>query len=181
IGGGGQDVGTSFTTGGLTWTRIPLHADGMYFAVSHEDPRTLYFESQEVALRKSVDGGRTFTDVVGGLTGSRARAGVIAMDPVDASILFTGTTMVFMTVDACATNWQPVSRDLRSYVSAIAISPVAPLRLYMGTGNTYYRTGPGRVFRSDNGCDGTPDEDWTERTGTLRSARPAAGAPARHT
>jgi photosystem II stability/assembly factor-like uncharacterized protein len=172
LGGGGQDVGTSFTTGGLTWNKIPVLADGMYFVVAHDDPRIMYFETQETAICKTIDGGQTSKPVIDGLQGGRPRGGVIAMDPRDARVLFTGTTQVYMTQDGCQTPWKPVGKELRSYVSAIAISPTDPRRIYMGTGNTYYRTGPGRVFRSDNGCLGEAPNNWTERTSILPSERP---------
>jgi photosystem II stability/assembly factor-like uncharacterized protein len=172
LGGGGQDVGTSFTTGGLTWTKIPVLADGMYFVIDHDDPRVMYFETQDTGLCKSTDGGQTSKAVTDGLQGGRPRTGVIAMDPQDARVLFTGTTQVYMTRDRCQTPWKPVSNELRSYVSAIAISATDPRRIYMGTGNTYYRTGAGRVFRSDNGCLGETVNNWTERTSILPSERP---------
>ena len=87
-------MGTSFTTGGLTWTKvIPMAPDGgriladaMYFVVAHDDPRVMYFETQYMGIYKSLDGGRTSREAFAGLQGSAPRTGVIAMDPGDARI-----------------------------------------------------------------------------------------------
>jgi len=76
LGGGTQDQGTNMSTGGLTWKKI-YGADGGYFVVHPTDPRTIYSESQYTNIRKSTDGGNTWTTKTAGITGSTPWTGVI--------------------------------------------------------------------------------------------------------
>ncbi|MCI0507083.1 MAG: hypothetical protein L0Z73_13380 [Gammaproteobacteria bacterium] len=168
VGGGAQDQGTNMSSGGLTWNQV-LGADGGYMVFDPTDPRTMYAESQSTTIKKSSDGGNTWVNKTGGLTGASQWVGAIVMDPNNHDVLYTGGNKVFKTSDALATNWVEVSQDFGFSVNSIAVAPSDSNRVYCGTGNYYNRTGQGKVFRSD---DGGATITWTEITGTLPSARP---------
>jgi len=160
LGGGTQDQGTNMTTGGLTWRNI-LGADGGYCIFHPSDPRTIYAEHQNTALRKSTDGGNTWVDITSGLSGGTPWTGVMVIDNNNPNTLFVGTTRLFRTTDGCATAWVASSQLLGGTVSSIAIAPSDSNRVYTGAG--------GRIFRSDDGGATSP---WTEKTGTLPNTRP---------
>jgi photosystem II stability/assembly factor-like uncharacterized protein len=177
LGGGTQDQGTNMTVGGLTWLNI-FGWDGGYFVVNPNDPRTIYAEHQNTDIHKSTDGGNTWVSKTGGLTGSNPWTGIITMDPNNPDTLFVGTTKVFRTTDGCATAWIQSSQDFGDYLSSIAIAPSNSNRIYAGTGDTIWRTGQGKIFRSDDGGTTSP---WAEKTGTLPSARPLMDIAVDHT
>ncbi len=168
LGGGTQDQGTNMSTGGLTWKKI-FGWDGGYFVIHPSDPRTIYAEHQNTDIHKSTDGGNTWVSKTAGLTGTTPWTGVITMDQSSPDTLFCGTDKVFRTTDGCATAWVVSSQALGGTVSSIAIAPSDSNRVYAGTG---------KIFRSDNGGSTSP---WTEKTGTLPSARPLMDIAVDHT
>ena len=168
LGGGTQDVGTNMTTGGLTWRNIN-GGDGGYMVIHPTDPRTMYAEFQGTVIRKSADGGNSWLTTTG-LTGGSPWTGVITMDPANPLKLFAGTQSVFRTLDGCLSGWTVSSQSFGFNVSSIAISVSNTNRVYAGTGDTYSRTGQGRIFRSNDGGATLPWADMT--TATLPSTRP---------
>jgi len=161
VGGGTQDQGTTMTLGGLTWRHIQNTHDGGYFLISPTDPRTMYEEYQNTVIHKSTDGGNTWVQKTGGLSGGSPWTGVLAMHPTNHDVLYTGTTAVFRTIDGCATNWVMSSQTLAGQVASIAIARSDPNRVYAAAGRNIYRT--------DNGGATSPWADKT--TSTLPTGR----------
>lgn len=161
LGGGTQDQGTNMTAGGLTWRKI-LGADGGYFVIHPNDPRTMYAEYQYTGLRKSTDGGNTWVSITAGLTGSTPWTGVITMDLSNPDTLFVGTNSVFRTTDGCATPWVASSQTLAGDVASIAIAASDSARVYAAAGS--------HIYRSDVGGATSPWPDKTSTT-TLPSGR----------
>lgn len=153
VGGGTQDQGTNFSHGGLTWQRI-LGADGGYFVVHPTNPRTMYAEYQNTAIRKTTDGGGSWVPCTSGITGSNPWTGVITMDPNNPDTLFTGTQMVFRTTDGCATPWVQSSQSLSGSVTSIAVARSNSNRVYAATSS-------GMVIRSNDGGATNP---WLDQT-----------------
>lgn len=168
VGGGTQDVANAMTTGGLTWKPMLTGFDGGCLAIHPTNPRIMYGEHQNTSIFKTTDGGNSWTPATSGLSGSNPWTGIITMDQASPDRLFTGTTRVFRTTDGCATPWAAVSQDLGGAISAIAIARSDTARVYAGTGSNVWRSGPGRLYRTD---DGGATTTWTEITGTLPSAR----------
>lgn len=168
VGGGTQDVANAMTTGGLTWRPMLTGWDGGYLVIHPTNPRIMYGEHQNTSIFKTIDGGANWSSVTAGLSGPNPWTGVIAMDQASPDRLFTGTNRVFRTTDGCATPWSAVSQDLGGAVSCIAIARSNTDRVYAGTGSNVWRTGGGRLFRTD---DGGATPTWTEITGTLPAGR----------
>ncbi len=153
VGGGTQDQGTNLSHGGLTWRKL-LGADGGYFVIHPTNPRTMYAEYQNTAIRKTTDGGGSWVACTNGITGSNPWTGVITMDPNNPDTLFTGTQMVFRTTDGCATPWVQSSQNLSGSVTSIAVARSNSNRIYAATS-------AGVIIRSDDGGATSP---WADKT-----------------
>ncbi|MGH8352634.1 MAG: WD40/YVTN/BNR-like repeat-containing protein [Pseudomonas sp.] len=160
VGGGTQDQGTNFSHGGLTWKSL-LGGDGGYFVVHPSNPRTMYAEYQNTAIRKTTDGGGSWVACTNGITGSNPWTGVITLDPNNPDRLFTGTQMVFRTTDGCATPWVQSSQSLSGSVTAIAVARSNPNRVYAATSS-------GMIIRSDDAGATNP---WADKTAAPLPAR----------
>jgi photosystem II stability/assembly factor-like uncharacterized protein len=136
--GGTQDNGTVLGSGAFGsdgWIRI-LGGDGGYVAVDPGNPNTVYAESQNLSLRKSVDGGRTFTSATRGIAESGGGTLFIApfvMDPNDSRRLWFGGRSIWRTSDGAA-NWIPAGQRLSetAKISAIAVAPSDSDRVLVG-------------------------------------------------
>ena len=160
VGGGTQDQGTNFSHGGLTWQKL-LGADGGYFVIHPSDPRIMYAEYQNTAIRKTIDGGGSWVLSTSGITGTNPWTGVITMDMNNPDTLFTGTQQVFRTTDGCATPWVQSSQGLSGNVTSIAVAASNSNRVYAATAG-------GQIVRSDDGGATSP---WTDVTAAPLPAR----------
>jgi photosystem II stability/assembly factor-like uncharacterized protein len=150
FGGGTQDQGTNLTTAGLTWKKI-FGWDGGYLLFHPTDPFTMWQESQNNNIRKTTDGGQTWTGATTGLTGSGPWIGAMILDPSNPNILFTGRQEIFRSTNGAA-SWSAVSLTVGGDVSTLAMAPSSSAVVYAGTST-------GKVWKSTNG--GTT---WTEIT-----------------
>jgi hypothetical protein len=136
--GGTRDNGTvlgSDPFGSDGWIRI-LGGDGGYVAVDPGNPNIVYAESQNLSLRKSVDGGRSFTSATQGIAESGGGTLFIApflMDPNDSRHLWFGGRSIWRTSDGAA-NWAAAGQRLSetAKVSAIAVAPSDSDRVLVG-------------------------------------------------
>jgi len=146
--GGAQDNGTSAVTGVAapnSWTRL-FGGDGGYVAIDPTNPQTMYIEIQYFPeIRKSVDGGATFTRTVNGITDTDGLfITPFAMDQASPGVLWTGGARPWRTTDAAGI-WQAAGPDFAGpgRISAIGIAPSASSVVYLGFDNGY-------VVRSTN-------------------------------
>lgn len=137
--GGTQDNGTirgNDGDGPNAWTGL-IGGDGGYVAVDPRDARVLYGTTTRLSLRRSVNGGASFSSATSGITETSANFAFIApftMDPTNPERLWTGGRSMWITSDSART-WERASPQLTttSSVNAIAISPVDPNRIIVGT------------------------------------------------
>jgi Tol biopolymer transport system component len=138
--GGAQDNGGSSFRGSRGWSGI-VGADGGFTAVSPTDPRRLYFTTQQLAIWKSTDGGKTVAYKVNGITLADPKLFItpLVMSATNDQRLFAGTMRLWKTTDA-AENWgaiSPVFGDTTdpfgNRISAIAEAPDEPQTIYIGT------------------------------------------------
>ena len=132
---GAQDNGTvlgSDAAGPNGWRRI-WGGDGGYVAIDPGNPQVIYVESQFANIRKSTDGGRTFSVATAGLSDSFLFIPPFLLDPNDAKRLWTGGRRLWRS-DNGASSWLPASTVLPSgRVSALAVAPQMSDRVLAGT------------------------------------------------
>ncbi len=139
--GGTQDNGTirgNDTDGSEGWTEI-LGGDGAFVAIDPTDTDVLYASTPGLALRKSTDGGQTFSLAISGITedpGNFLFVTPYVMDPSNPQRLWIGGSRLWRTNDG-ADSWSAASRVVASdqfpYVSAIAVAPSDSNHVLAGT------------------------------------------------
>ena len=147
--GGMQDNGVKRTvTGGLAdWSNV-TGGDGFEVHVDPRSTQVIYSESQFGALRRSTNGGTTFTSATSGLTGRLGWKTPIVIDPASTgtgttSTLYLGSHLLFRSTNSAGT-WTAISGDLTNgnqgvgpvvfgTITTIAISPSNRNTLYIGT------------------------------------------------
>ncbi|MCH9008204.1 T9SS type A sorting domain-containing protein [candidate division KSB1 bacterium] len=165
--GGTQDNGTNRTlTGGLDdWHRIN-GGDGFYVLVDPEDNRFVYAESQYGVLRRSINGGSSFSSATSGISIFEPANWntPVVFNPGNSKSLYYGTDHLYKSVDR-ARSWQKISPELAEQDSpgnlvfgtttTIVVAPSDTSVIYAGTddGNVWI----GR----DNGA------KWTNISGAL--------------
>jgi photosystem II stability/assembly factor-like uncharacterized protein len=142
------------TDGGNSWRFLPIGSLAT-FAIDPTNPSTLYGEislslSSFGQLEKSIDGGKFWFPAGLGLTPNIAFS--ILIDPQDPSTLYAGAQLVpsggrsagiFKSTDG-GIRWVPSARGVSLLpVSALALAPAKPKRLYAFSG--------GSIFKSTNG------------------------------
>ncbi len=135
--GGTQDNGTvrgTDATGANAWKEI-FGADGAYGAIDFINPNIVYASTQGRGIRKSTDGGVTFSSATAGLAGGTFFINPLLMDPSDPKRLYTTGAAIFRTTNA-ATLWSQTTGTLSaSGVSALAIAPTDANYALFGAAN----------------------------------------------
>ncbi len=109
--GGTQDNGTlRGTTGSTSWTEI-YGGDGGYVAVDSGNTNILFQETTNLSIRKSTNGGTSFSSSISGITEASGNFQFInpfIMDPNNSQILWTGGYTLWRTTNQ-ATGWTQAS------------------------------------------------------------------------
>lgn len=126
--GGTQDNGTllgSDSSGLNQWSQL-FGGDGGYVAVDPTNPNNVFVEAIGLSIRKSTDGGKTFSSVRLGIGEDGSSFQFITpytMDPSDPQRLWIGGNMLWRTTNGAA-NWQQASFFFSTpQVTAIAVAP----------------------------------------------------------
>jgi photosystem II stability/assembly factor-like uncharacterized protein len=143
--GGTQDNGSMRTlTGNLNDWQIILGGDGFYCIVDFTNPNIIYAEYQWGGLRKSTNGGNSFSFATNGISSSDRTNWMtpVVMDPSNPDVLYYGSQRLYRTTNA-AGSWQPISGDLSNgpyanwpnygTITTIAVAPSNPAYIYLGT------------------------------------------------
>jgi hypothetical protein len=147
--GGLQDNGVQRTPTGQTndWSRI-VGGDGLEVHVDLRSTQVVYAESQFGALRRSTDGGTSFSNATSGLTGRLGWKTPIAIDPASTgtgttSTLYLGSHLLFRSTNS-AGSWTAISGDLTNgdqgvgtvvfgTITTVAVAPSNKNTIYIGT------------------------------------------------
>lgn len=156
--GGKQDNGTMRGTlaAGREWTRIS-GGDGAAVAIDPRDVNTIYVSTPNFSLRRSRNGGKTFTTTIRGITEPAANFSFVAplgMDPRNPDTLYAGGR-IFWRSNNQGDTWEPLSTQLptnQGTVSAIAVSPV--------DGSVLMATSTGFILRTANIAEATAETEW---------------------
>ena len=166
-------------TGDLdNWTNV-TGGDGFEVHVDPNSTAVIYSESQFGALRRSVNGGLTFSGATRGLSGRLNWKTPLAFDPTNLgagtglnTIMYIGSHQLFRSTDSAA-SWTAISGDLSNgnqgtggvvfgSITAIAVAPSNRNTIYIGTddGNVCVTRDTGRTYLR---VDLTLPELWVTR------------------
>ena len=161
--GGTQDNGTNRGMSRTTpnaWDII-LGGDGGYVQIDPTNDQIVIAETQGFpSIRRSEDGGNTFTDAVDGIDEEEDSLFIVPihMAPAMPSIVWTGGERPWRSMDQ-ALSWEAAGTedefDGVGFVSAIATAPSDPDRVYIGFNS-------GQVATTTNGLSASPA--WDIRT-----------------
>lgn len=132
ITGGTQDNGSN------KWTGVPamlhmLGADGMDCMIDHANSNILYNSTQNGGLRKSVDGGASFSSIKpAGSTGAWVTPYI--MNPSTSTTIYGGYSDVYKSTNGGST-WTNMGADGRG---AMAMGTSNTNRIYASSGSTIY-------------------------------------------
>ena len=166
--GGMQDNGVKRTVdGGLSdWTDV-IGGDGLEVHVDLRSTQLIYAESQFGALRRSTNGGSSFSSATSGLSGRLGWKTPLAEDPASTgtgttSTLYLGSHMLFRSTNS-AGSWTAISGDLTNgnqgvapvvfgTITTIAVAPSNRNTLYIGTddGNVWVTRNAGSTYTRIN-------------------------------
>ena len=131
---GAQDNGSNKWTGGAAMLHM-LGADGMDCMIDHTNSNILYNAIQDGGLRKSTNGGTTFSNVEPDTIGGSWVTPFI-MSPANSSIIYAGFDDVFKSTNGGG-SWSNMGADGRG---AMAMGTSNTSRIYASNGATIYRS-----------------------------------------
>lgn len=160
--GGTQDNGTNRgTTASTSWTEIN-GGDGGYVAVDPSNTNVLFLETTNLSIRKSTNGGTTFTDSITGITESSANFQFInpfLMDPNNSQRLWTGGRTLWRT-DNQGTSWTQASVTNQT---GVGTNSVASWAVQPGNSDVVLAGDElGNVYRTTAGTTATNATAWTD-------------------
>lgn len=128
--GGAQDNGTKMLTGGTS--KQMTGADGMDCHIDPSDSNTLYTSQQYGELRRSTDGGKTFTDIQNNIPGRPDGAWItpFLIHPNASNILLAGYNKLYYSIDQ-GDNWTEISPDFISNMTRIAVTTLDDDYIYV--------------------------------------------------
>jgi len=146
FGGGAQDNGTVITTTGSSSSFFELlGGDGGWIVFDPKNAGRVYASYYNLHIFRFR--GETCKNVSPPATADERSSvwmAYITLDPNDRTIVFTGSSRVWRTIND-GNNWTPVSPELDgSSISAIEVAPADSKKIYVGTEN-------GGLFRSQDG------------------------------
>ena len=162
--GGAQDNGTQRFGGAASWNNVTC-GDGGYTAIDAAVPTVVYSACQDIAIRKSTNGGNNWYQSIYGINQQDNTQFIspLIIDPSNPQILYFGTYRVWQSVDGAGT-WISASPDLsggKSNIKTIAPAPSDPDTVYTGFAN-------GKVYMTGNALAGA-NSSWTDRSSGLPS------------
>ncbi len=140
VGGATQDQGIVQTTGSADWVDTGAGNEGGFFIVDPNNEQNIYVTPWSTNLRRSTNGGSSWTTIVNGLGGTTPAH--LAVRPGDSSrLLCVGGSQVFRSTDQ-GNNWSAAA-TLGGGATRVAMSDANPSVCYAATSS-------GQVYRSTN-------------------------------
>jgi photosystem II stability/assembly factor-like uncharacterized protein len=142
-----------------------LFGDGGWTVFDQQDPLHVYASSQNMTIyrHRRDNGWRVVTPAgLGDEERNKIWMAILAMDPNDPNIVFSGSTRVWRTKND-GVDWTAVSDDLDgSPITAIEIANNDPNFIYVGTenGNIFKSTDGGNRWSEEPGDDGPKPMEW---------------------
>ena len=145
------------TDGGTHWSSLSTPFDSpTAIVIDPRSPQTVYIGDASMTVSKSTDGGTTWfhPDMV---AGSGLFGLTVAIDPVNTSILYAGSSDGLWKSTDGAQTWQRSSPEF--WVKQIVVDPTNPATVYAGTDHGVWKsTDGGNNFSAmNNGLNGNVD------------------------
>ena len=162
---GHQDNGTSISRGTNFITEIG--GDGMECIIDPTDETYMYGALYYGDIRRSTNGGTSFSAISGSVTEGGAWVTPYKLDPNNANTMFAGYANIWKnTAVRTGTTWTQISNfGGTNYITDLAIAPSNSNVMYVS------RAGTNRFFRTNDALGATPT--WTNITANL----PVASTP----
>jgi len=136
--GGTQDNGTQRTTGSLKW-KVIIGGDGGDICFHSKNSKYILAENQFNRVKRSEDGGITWSNAVSGLTGIAAWIAPLISHPDSLGIFYTARQRVFKSTNFGVT-WIAYSAENPGIIREMAISRSNPAIMYATSNNFIYRS-----------------------------------------
>ncbi|MFN0156798.1 MAG: T9SS type A sorting domain-containing protein [Bacteroidota bacterium] len=137
---GAQDNGTKAVNAGNWWDA--LGGDGMEAIVDYSNENIMYGSLYYGDIRKSFNGGFSFTPITNGITEGGAWVTPYVMDPMDPNTLYAGFNNLWKTVNGGST-WERISQFGGGTLTILAVAPSDPNVIYAGRSSGLFRTTDG--------------------------------------
>ncbi len=136
--GGTQDNGVQRTTGSLKWN-VVYGGDGGEVCFNPKEPKYILTENQFNAIRRSTDGGLTWTSAVTGLSGTAAWIAPIIAHPDSSGVFYTARQQLFKTTNN-ASSWTLYSTGISGTVRELTVSKSNPKIIFAAVNNLVYKS-----------------------------------------
>lgn len=129
---GAQDNGTNLREDDGIWYHV-ISADGMQCHIDPADPSIMYGSTQNGGLRRSLNGGISFSNITSGITESGAWVTPFVVCPSQPERLYAGFRNIWRSTDR-GSSWTSVSNfGAGQQVHAIGVAPSDALTVYCAT------------------------------------------------
>lgn len=156
--GGTQDNGTQRTLGTINWSAA-FGGDGGEVCFQSQNPLFMIGETQNNGVRRSTNGGSSWSTATSGLSGTGAWVGPLQSHPTQAGIFYTARQQVFISTNNAA-SWTAISSGTSGTIRELAISRTDPNVMYATSGSNIFKsTDAGVTFT--NVTSGTPGRTIT--------------------
>lgn len=146
--GGTQDNGVQQTQGSPVWTVQIFGGDGGDVCFDTKLNNYIITENQNNLLRRSINGGQTWTLDTTGLSGTPAWIAPIIAHPDSTGVFYTARQRVFRSSDYGDT-WTGISSGTSGTIRELAISRTNPQVMYASTTSAVYISNDGgKTFTS---------------------------------
>lgn len=154
LGAGTQDQGIIRSDGSAAWTDTGAGNEGGFFIVDPNDSDNVYTTPWSTNLRRSTNGGTSWTTILNGLGSPAVGVRDLAVKHGDSNLLLcVGADKIFRSTNQ-GSNWTQV-QQVTGQAMQVAFSPSSPSVAYVATND-------GRVYRSSgSGASGSWSEPYT--------------------
>jgi len=156
--GGTQDNGTQRTLGTLNWSGA-FGGDGGDVCFQSQNNNYIIGETQNNGVRRSTNGGTSWSGATSGLSGSGAWVGPLISHPDSAGIFYTARQSVFKSINN-ASSWFTISSGTSGTIRELAISKSNPSYMYASSGSQIYKS-INKGYTFTNITSGTPGRTIT--------------------
>ena len=141
-----QDNGSKLRNNDTNWTD-EIGGDGMDCAINPLDSDVLYGSIQLGSIRRSTNGGGSWSIISSNIPGNPSGAWVTPyiLDPTNPSTIIAGYKSIWKSTNQ-GSSWTNIADNISpSNLNYLAISPSDPDYIYAGRGSTMYRTIDGGI------------------------------------